>query len=162
MISIKIDKKTYNNLSQKIIDFNLNLWYERLVNITKRKYSYTEAWKNIHSILSFFGESFNDNQLKKTIIKSWQNKGWYEIRYKNWHFAVTIQLGLFGNNIAIVQDCIHDKDYHNDTMQTSPFEMDSPDDKSHLVDWREYKFDRLISESIKNSINKIINSRNKR
>lgn len=63
---------------------------------------------------------------------------------------------MFGNNIAIVQDCIHDKDYHNDTMQTSPFTMDEPDDKSHLVDWREYKLDKLISEAIRVSIRKIL------
>lgn len=32
--------------------------------------------------------------------------------------------------------------------------------KIDLVDWKEYKLDRLISESIKNSIDKIMKSKN--
>ena len=162
MITVKTSKKLKRKLYIKIVNFYINLWFQRKVGLTKYKYSYENDCNNIHSVLSFFNESFDNKQLKKATIKSWRDKGLYEIRYKKWHFAVSIQLDIFENYIAIIQDCVHDKDYHNDTIQTSPFEMDSPDDKSHLVDWKEYKLDRLISESIKNSIDKIINSRNKR
>ena len=55
---------------------------------------------------------------------------------------------MFGNNIAIVQECCHDKDYHNDTLETEPFKMDNPDDKSHLVDWKEIKLKSIIQETI--------------
>lgn len=63
---------------------------------------------------------------------------------------------MFGNNIAIVQDCIHDNDYHNDTMETKPFEKDNDDDVSHLVDWKENYLNKLISEAIRNSIRKLL------
>ena len=99
---------------------------------------------------------FDDIQIKKTILSSWKKNNWYEIKYRNWHFAVIIQLDMFGNNIAIVQDCIHDKDYHNNTMQTSPFVKDSPNDKSHLVDWMEYKLDKLITEAIRDYIKRLL------
>lgn len=160
MTTVKTSKKLKRKLYIKIVNFYINLWFQRKVGLTKYKYSYAKAWNNIHSVLSFFNESFDNKQLKKATIKSWRDKGLYEIRYKKWHFAVSIQLDIFENYIAIIQDCVHDKDYHNDTIQTSPFEMDSPDDKSHLVDWKEYKLDRLISESIKNSIDKIMKSKN--
>ena len=156
MIIVKANNKIRKQLNNKIIDFYINIWYERLINLTKRKYSYRQAWNNIYSTLYFFNETFDDTLVKRTTLSSWKKNGWYEIKYKNWHFAIIIQLDMFGNNIAIVQDCIHDKDYHNDTMQTTPFVMDTPDDKSHLVDWKEYKLNKLISEAIRYSIKRIL------
>ena len=156
MIIVKASNKIRKQLNNKIIDFYINIWYERLINLTKRKYSYRQAWNNIYSTLCFFNETFDDAQVKKTTLSSWKNNGWHEIRYNNWHFAIIVQFDMFGNNIAIVQDCIHNKDYHNDTMQTQPFVMDKPDDKSHLVDWREYRLNKLISEAIRDSIRRIL------
>ena len=152
MIIVKANNLKKKYLNNKITDFYINIWRERLINPTKRKYSYQQAWANIRSTLLFFNEVFDDIQIKKSILSSCKKNNWYEIKYRNWHFAVIIQLDMFGNNIAIVQDCIHDKDYHNNTMQTSPFVKDSPNDKSHLVDWMEYKLDKLITEAIRDCI----------
>ena len=63
-------------------------------------------------------------------------------------------MDLFGNNIAMVQDCCHDKDYHNDTMETQPFVMDNPDDKSHIVDWKKY-MKQLIKEAVYDALDTI-------
>lgn len=154
MVRITASRRKKIDIINKITDFYLDIWYERLINLTKRKYSYYQARRNILSVLTVFTKAFNDNQVKNTNIDYWKRQRWYEIQYKSWHFAVIIQLDLFGNNIAIVQDCIHDKDYHNDTMETAPFVMDSPDDKSHLVDWRERNVDNIIRESIYRYIRK--------
>ena len=89
-------------------------------------------------------------------MTSWKTKGYREIVYKNWHFAVIVQLDMFDNNIAIVQDCVHDKDYHNDTMQTEPFKMDNPNDMSHLVDWKEHRLNAIRTESIRKAIKKLL------
>lgn len=156
MIIVKANNLKKKYLNNKITDFYINIWRERLINPTKRKYSYQQAWANIRSTLLFFNEVFDDIQIKKSILSSWKKNNWYEIKYRNWHFAVIIKLDMFGNNIAIVQDCIHDKDYHNNTMQTSPFVKDSPNDKSHLVDWMEYKLDKLITEAIRDYIKRLL------
>ena len=56
-----------------------------------------------------------------------------------------------GNNIAMVQDCCHDKDYHNDTMETQPFKMDNSDDQSHIVDWKKH-MKQLIREAVQEAL----------
>lgn len=156
MIQIKANKTTKTMLVDKITSFYINIWYDRLINLTKRKYSYEQARKNIISALQFFCMTFDDSEVKKTQFLKWKNKEWFEIKYKNWHFAVIVQLDMFGNNVAIVQDCIHDKDYHNDTMQTEPFKMDNDEDQAHLVDWKLNYLNKLISESIRDSIERLL------
>lgn len=156
MIQIKASRKNKAYLNRKIVSFYIGIWYDRLVNLTKRKYAYNQVLRNINNVLSFYKVTFNDNQIRNTILLDWKRKGWKEIPYKNWHFAVIVQLDLFGRNVAIVQDCVHDKDYHNDTMQTEPFKMDSPNDMSHLVDWKERRLNAIIAESIRKSIKKLL------
>ena len=107
---------------------------------------------SLPNVLSFYGQTFDDNQLRNPKLIDWQKKGFREIQYKNWHFAVIVQLDMFGYHTAIVQNCIHDKDYHNDNMQTEPFKLDSPTDKSHLVDWKKQKLQALIVETVKNCL----------
>lgn len=148
MVRIVINRATKATIVRKIASFYVNIWFDRLVNLTLRKYAFPKARRNIISALAFLRQTFEDNQVKKTTLANWQARGWNEIHYKNWHFAVIVQLDMFGNNIAIVQDCCHDKDYHNGTMETEPFKMDNADDKSHLVDWKEYKVQTIIRETI--------------
>lgn len=148
MIHVRASRANRIRLNGEIIRFYTNLWYDRLVNLTKRKYTYAIVWRNVRNVLTFYGQTFDDNQLKVPTLSTWKTNGWREIMYKKWHFAVVVQLDMFGNNIAIVQDCCHDKDYHNDTMETEPFRMDNPDDKSHLVDWKEIKLKSIIKEII--------------
>lgn len=154
MVRIVINRTTKATIVRKIASFYVNIWFDRLVNLTLRKYAFPKARRNIISALAFLRQTFEDNQVKKTTLANWQARGWNEIQYKSWHFAVIVQLDMFGNNIAIVQDCCHDKDYHNDTMETEPFKMDNADDKSHLVDWKEYKMMFIITETINSYLRK--------
>jgi hypothetical protein len=39
-------------------------------------------------------------------------------------------------------------------METKPFKMDNVDDKSHLVDWKEYKINTIITETINSYLRK--------
>lgn len=148
MIHVRASRANRIRLNAEIINFYTNLWYDRLVNLTKRKYAYALVWRNVRNVLTFYGKTFDDNQLKVPTLITWKSKGWRELIYKKWHFAVVVQLDMFDNNIAIVQDCCHDKDYHNDTLETESFKMDNPDDKSHLVDWKEIKLKSIIQETI--------------
>lgn len=156
MLHVRTNRAIRTRLSRKIAQFYINIWYDRLINVTRYKYAYTRALRNGLNVLTFFSQTFNDNYLKNPTLKTWQDKGWKEIQYKNWHFAVVVQLDLFGNNTAIVQDCIHDKDYHNDNMQTKPFVMDNPNDQSHLADWKEYRMRTIIRETINQYIRRSI------
>lgn len=47
MIQIKANKATKGMLVDKITSFYINIWHDRLINLTKRKYSYEQARKNI-------------------------------------------------------------------------------------------------------------------
>ena len=143
-----------SKIIEKIRDFYLLLYQQRLYSNAKYKYPRSVAERNIRNTLSFIGKEFNNSELRRPINSQWARNGWYEIKYNNWHFAVVVQLDLFGNNIAIIQDCAHDKDYHNDTMQTEPFKMDSPNDQSHLVDWKLHKLRRIIAETINDYLRK--------
>lgn len=133
---------------EKIKDFYITIYKQRLYSNARKQYPRSKAEKNIKDTLAFIGMQFDDTALKKTTIPRWKTIGLHEIRYKKWHLGVTVQLDMFGNNIALVHDCIHDKDYHNDIMQTRPFVMDNPDDMSHLVDWKEYRMKNIIRETI--------------
>lgn len=143
MLTIKAGSRSIIN---KIIEFYTSIYKARLYSNALHKYTKADMRRNVKNVVSIFGKTFQDSDLKNTIIPSWKNQGYFEIQYKNWHFAVVAQIDIFGNNIAIVQDCCHNKDYHNDMMQTQPFVKDSPNDKSDLVDWKLYNIKNLISE----------------
>ena len=149
MLHIRIRRGS--GIITKIRDFYLSLYRQRLYSNSKKWYTRAVAVRNIANTLSIIGKTFDDNQLKKPIISDWQVRNWQEIHYKNWHFAVIVQMDLFGNNIAMVQDCCHDKDYHNDTMETQPFKMDNSDDQSHIVDWKKHT-KQLIREAVQEAL----------
>ncbi len=153
MIRIRLRNR---RLISEIRDFYINIWLDRLTNLTLRNYSYRRALQNYLNVLTFFGKTFDDNAIKETQKNDWKRRGYKEIHDMNWHFAVIVQLDLFGQHIAIVQDCCHDKDYHNDTMETQPFVMDNPDDLSHLADWKKYT-KQLIREHNKDYFNEQLN-----
>lgn len=65
MIQIKTNKTVKVMLIDKITSFYINIWHDRLINLTKRKYSYEQARKNIIDTLHFFSMTFDDLEVKK-------------------------------------------------------------------------------------------------
>jgi len=149
MIRISTVRRNRALITNKIASFYINIWIDRMSGLTLRKYNFRQARANVLSAISFFGQTFDDHQLRKPRISAWQKEGIYEIYYRKWHFAVVVQYDIFGNAVAIVQDCRHDKDYHDDTMETKPFVMDNPNDKSHLVDWNERRLKSIVENVIR-------------
>lgn len=145
MLNVKIARGSH--IIRQISQFYLNIWHDRLHAKTLRKYTRLDALNNIRAALEVLSTDFDDSDIKHTIITKWRRNGWYELRFRHWHFAVTVQLDMFGYNTAWIHDCLHDKDYHNDIMQTLPFIDDSPNDKSHLVDWR-LRLNTIINEEV--------------
>ena len=84
MVRITASRRKKIDIINKITDFYLDIWYERLINLTKRKYSYYQARRNILSVLTVFTKAFNDNQVKNTNIDYWKRQRWYEIQYKSY------------------------------------------------------------------------------
>jgi hypothetical protein len=66
MIHVRASRANRIRLNGEIINFYTNLWYDRLVNLTKRKYAYALVWRNVRNVLTFYGKTFDDNQLKKS------------------------------------------------------------------------------------------------
>lgn len=147
MLYVKISRNS--SIKERITDFYITLYYERLYGLTKRKYTKTQANQHIRNALMIMNQTYDESQLRKPTISRWKKDGWYEIYFKNWHFAVTVQYDLFGNCTAMVLDCCHDKDYHNDTMETKPFVMDNSNDQSHMVDWNEHRYKKIVEDVIR-------------
>ncbi len=152
MIYIRITKDS--GIIAKIRDFYLTLFRQRLYSNARHKYSINVAKQNIRNTLSIVRHTFDDADLRRPTLSNWKQVGWHELVYNRWHFAVLIQLDIFDNCQAIVQDCCHDKDYHNDTMETQPFTLDNPNDMSNLVDWKEFRIKQIIKEVIQETLRK--------
>ena len=149
MITLTATKSNKRLITNKITDFYISIWLERMLGRTLKKYHFNQARTNVRKALTAFGRRFKDTDLRKPKIKKWCIDGMYEIYFNKWHFAVFVQLDMFNNNVALVQDCCHDKDYHDDTMETRPFVMDNPNDLSHLVDWDEHQFKSIVENVIR-------------
>ena len=75
MIHVRASRANRIRLNGEIINFYTNLWYDRLVNLTKRKYAYALVWRNVRNVLTFYGKTFDDNQLKVPTLITWKSNG---------------------------------------------------------------------------------------
>lgn len=83
MLYIQIPKN--NEIIEKIKNFYLMLYEQRLYSNAKVKITRGQVEDNIRKSLYFIGKHFDDSVLKNTIIPKWKELGMYEIRYKKWH-----------------------------------------------------------------------------
>jgi hypothetical protein len=85
-------------------------------------YTKQKLQRNIRSVLSIAFKSIPKTQIIGSTYEQWDAKGYKEIRFKNWFFAVTLEQGSDGCIYAVIQDGHHNSLHHNDQMQTQPYD----------------------------------------
>ena len=141
-IAIKVSRK-YTNLRR-----------QRLRSGSRKPYPISKLRENIANALSINGGYVDPHDLKEPLYSSWITNKYKVLAYNHWFYAVRLMTNANGEVIAKVVDALYEGDYHNDKMRTRPFKMDSPDDMSNLVDWKEYKAQTIITETINNYLRK--------
>lgn len=110
-------------------------------NPTSTLYTQRKLRQNIRQALSIHGQTFKEEAFNQTEYAPW-GKG-LDIKYGHWFYLVNISIDKKGRLIALVIDACYEGDYHNDTMNTTPY-----------GETRKYSNRNIISESkgIKNTI----------
>jgi hypothetical protein len=137
-----------NSIAIKVSRKYTNLRRQRLRSGSRKPYSIAKLRANIANALSINGDYIDPHDLKEPLYSLWITNKYKVLPYNHWFYAVKLMINANGETIARVVDALYEGDYHNDTMKTRPFRMDNPDDKSNLVDWKEYKIKSIIRETI--------------
>ena len=89
---------------------------------TGRLYPIAQLRTNISNALSINGDYIDANKLRNPTYNDWINKGYKVLPYSHWFYAITLMVRSDGEVIAKAVDSLHESDYHNDKMQTKPYE----------------------------------------
>ena len=102
--------------------------YKYLYNEWKRKnngsnnYTIEQLNKNIASAYSVIKMTFPESAFRKSRYNPWAEKGWYELPYSHWYFAVVFIRDKNTNDIwASIQDAHYEGDHHNYILHTQPY-----------------------------------------
>ena len=117
MIEVVITK----DVSSKVVQKYTSL-YRQMRRKTGSAYPRAKLIENIRSALSCSGEFIDEMDLRKPIIPRWDAANFKVYHYRHWYYAVKLMLNVKGDMIAVTQDALYEGDYHNDTMETKPYE----------------------------------------
>ena len=117
----------------------------RQLRATGKAYPIAKMRQNIANALSINGGYVIPSDLKVPIIEEWKTKLYKVLHYGHWYFAVRLKQNCAGDTIAVVRDAKYEGDYHNDTMQTTPYESLK---RNHIIQ-NESQLQTIIRESIK-------------
>ena len=129
-IAIKVSRK-YTNLRRQ------------MRRSTGRAYPIARLRQNIANALSINGGYVDPHKLKEPLYNAWVTNNYKVLPYNHWFYAVQLMINSQGEVIARVADALYEGDYHNDTMQTKPYES-------------KVLINRIISETISKYISKMI------
>lgn len=87
-----------------------------------KAYPRNQLIANIKNALSINGRSVDISQLSVPIYNSWKSNEWKVIKYRHWYYAVRLVQKQDSTVIAYGVDALYEGDYHNDKMQTRPYE----------------------------------------
>lgn len=110
---------------------------------TGRAYPIAKLRQNIANALSINGGYVDPHKLKEPLYNVWVANKYKVLPYNHWFYAVRLMINSQGEVIARVVDALYEGDYHNDTMQTKPYE-------------NKVLINRIISETISKYISRMI------
>ena len=122
---LKVRFKPQTSLRQKIVDKYTYLYTEycKSVPLSQRTYTRSQLRNNIRNVISVGKTSVEEIVIKEPMKTEWSANGWKVIPCnKHWYFAVEFALDSHGKLFLEIQDCCYEGDYHNDTMNTKPYE----------------------------------------
>ena len=117
MIEIRIP----NSISQIVVSKYTTLYNQRRKKLGKA-YPRTALIDNIRSALSCNGAVVQPIDLKEPRVNKWKGLGYKVYHNNHWYYAVVLRLAANGTVKAIAKDALYDGDYHNDSLETKPYE----------------------------------------
>ena len=90
--------------------------------IYRRPYPISKLRQNIANALSINGSYIDPHKLKEPLYNAWITNKYKVIFHSHWYYAVQLMIDSKGETIAKVVDALYEGDYHNDTMETKPYE----------------------------------------
>ena len=135
-------------LKEKIKDKYTYLYNEYLrTNPTSKSYTRGQLNTNIRNAASVGKIYVDDVQITQPRFDRWAKNGWFVIPcYNHWYFAVILTKTKKGIIRAEIQDACYEGDYHNDIMQTQPY-------NESIIRIKESQLKNIIKESIRKVLN---------
>lgn len=146
-MQIRVVFQPKSQLRNKIKNTYIDLYrkYKRQ-NPADKTYTRTKLKQNISSALSTGRICVDESLLRQTKYNPWKQHGWMEIPpHSHWYFAVKKVIDKRGMVLLEIQDCVYEGYYHNDTMNTQPYDESRHISKSQLR--------KIIRESIRKYLN---------
>lgn len=109
-IAIKVSRK-YTNLRRQMLRSR-----------ERRPYPISKLKQNIANALSINGGYIDTHDIKEPLYNDWIVKNYKVLPYSHWYYAIQLMIDNKGETIAKVVDALYEGDYHNDTMETKPYE----------------------------------------
>ena len=117
-ITVVISKAS--NVRRTIKERYQELYQEwKIENPGSKNYTRIQLNTNIKNALSVNGKSFDEHQFRQAAIDKW--RGEKVLPYAHWYFLVRFQNDKSGNIYGIIEDACYEGDYHNDNMNTRPY-----------------------------------------
>ena len=140
MIELIIPK----TVSQIIINKYIELYRQQKKSLGKA-YPRRQLLANIRSALSCGGSYIDEINIKEPLVNKWKISKYKVYHYKHWYYALKFMVDSYGNTIAVAQDALYEGDYHDDNIETKPYESI----RRNGVPISEKRLKQIISESIR-------------
>ena len=141
MIEVILSRNVISIVSQKYTSLR-----RQLLRSGQRNYSNDKLRNNISTAISINGDYIEPSSIRNPIIQEWKAKGYKVIPFKHWFYAVQLRRMPNGETAAVAVDARYEGDYHNDTMQTKPY-------NESIIRIKESQLRNIIKESIKKVLN---------
>ena len=141
MIEVILSRNVISIVSQKYTSLR-----RQLLRSGHRNYSNDKLRNNISTAISINGDYIEPTLIRNPIIQEWKAKGYRVIPFKHWFYAVQLRRMPNGETAAVAVDARYEGDYHDDTMQTKPY-------NESIIRIKESQLMNIIKESIKRILN---------
>ena len=141
MIEVILPRNVISIVSQKYTSLR-----RQLLRSGHRNYSNDKLRNNISTAISINGDYIEPTLIRNPIIQEWKAKGYRVIPFKHWFYAVQLRRMPNGETAAVAVDARYEGDYHDDTMQTKPY-------NESIIRIKESQLMNIIKESIKRILN---------
>lgn len=141
MIEVILSKNVISIVSQKYTSLR-----RQLLRSGQRNYSNDKLRNNISTAISINGDYIEPTSIRYPITQEWKAKGYRVIPFKHWFYAVQLRRMPNGETAAVAVDARYEGDYHDDTMQTKPY-------NESIIKIKESQLRRIVRESIKKVLN---------
>jgi len=123
MANIKVKIPYHSKVRDIVKDTYTKLYNERKAAMPNDKgYTRKQLTQNINNVTSINNKEINVFEIRNSTFDDWVAKGWKQIYYSHWYFAIIVKRD--GNNgaVAEIQDAHYEGEHHNDELHGGPYD----------------------------------------